>query len=348
MQAPIFKSSKGFVNWLASTGGTLLITARQHGKIYTIGTNKNGEITISERRFPQPRGLYVHGKSLFMADHFRVWRFENALRTIKEHPFKDHDAVYIPEMMYRTGNHDCHDIGLLKNGMVVFASTRMNCIGGCTATHGMVPLWKPPFIKDIVYNDHCHINGLALKEGVLKYVTAVSTTDSHEGWRDVRATGGVLMDVNKNTIIASGLSMPHSPRIHDGKIWIANAGTGEVGTVNPETGSFTPKTFVNGFVRGLVFVGEHGITSTTKLRRSKSFQGLPIEEKLKDSGQSDICGLHIFNLETGNVDHCLEVSTPIDVIYDVTFLAGFKNILLGGLDDDLSANLITLATHFKS
>jgi uncharacterized protein (TIGR03032 family) len=152
------------------------------------------------------------------------------------------------------------------------------------------------------------------------------------------------MDVNKNTIIASGLSMPHSPRIHDGKIWIANAGTGEVGTVNPETGSFTPKTFVNGFARGLVFVGEHGITSTSKLRRRNPH----LEAKMNDRGQSDICGLHIFNHETGNVDHCLEISAPIEVIYDVTFLPGFKNIILGGLDDDLSANLITLATHINS
>jgi hypothetical protein len=64
MEAPIFKPSTGFVNWLSSSGGTLLITALRHGKVYAIGTNEIGEMTISERKFPEPRGLYVHGKSL--------------------------------------------------------------------------------------------------------------------------------------------------------------------------------------------------------------------------------------------------------------------------------------------
>lgn len=343
MNAPIFKPSEGFAAWLARSGGSLVFTARRMGKLFTIGVDDEGNLSFFERSFPEPRGLSVEGSSLFMADHFRIWRFENALMPGMAHPYDGYDAVYVPQMMYRTGNHDSHEVGLLKNGVIAFASTRMNCIGGCTATHAMVPLWKPPFIKSIVYEDRCHLNGLCFADGAVKFATALSDTDSLEGWRDVRATGGILIDVTANKVVARNLSMPHSPRLHQGELWLTNSGTGEVGTVNLETGVFTAKAEVPGFARGLTFVGDHAITATSKFRESESFQALPLEQKLKDAGKSDTCGLHVLNTRTGAVEHCLEIETLIEEIYDVAFIPGVRRMMLGGLNDDLSASLITLA-----
>ena len=55
-----------------------------------------------------------------------------------------------------------------------------------------------------------------LKDGRPAYVTAVSESDVVDGWRDHRAGGGIVIDVNSNEIVARGLSMPHSPRWHEG------------------------------------------------------------------------------------------------------------------------------------
>ena len=41
--------------------------------------------------------------------------------------------------------------------------------------------------------------------------------------------------------------MPHSPRWHQGKLWVLNSGTGYLGTVDIETGKFDPLVFCPGF-----------------------------------------------------------------------------------------------------
>jgi len=90
------------------------------------------------------------------------------------------------------------------------------------------------------------------------FVTAVSKSDTIDGWRDRRADGGVVIDVENNRVICEGLSMPHSPRWHDGKLWVLNAGTGELGYVEmpkgkAKMGKFKPIAFCPGFLRGLSF-----------------------------------------------------------------------------------------------
>lgn len=341
-EAPVFNSSEGFVSWLDSQDGSLVFTARRIGKVYALGV-RDGNLTVFNRTFPEPRGLHVHNKTLFMADYSRIWRFENALQPDTPHPFEGKDGVYIPEMMYRTGNHDSHEIGLLKNGVVAFASTRMNCIAGCTATHGMVPLWRPSFISELIYEDRCHLNGLAVVDGAIRYVTALSTTDKKEGWRDVRADGGVLIDVSQNKVVCSGLSMPHSPRLDGDELWLANSGRGEIGTVDLSKGKFTPHAFIPGFIRGMVLTDQYIIVSTSKFRESKSFQTLPIEVKLKAEKTPDQCGLFVVDRKSGEIKHKIIIENLIEEIYDVALVPGVKNMILGGLNDDLSASLITIA-----
>jgi uncharacterized protein (TIGR03032 family) len=48
-------------------------------------------------------------------------------------------------------------------------------------THSFRPLWKPPFISRLAAEDRCHLNGMALKDGHPKWVTAVSQSDVNDG-----------------------------------------------------------------------------------------------------------------------------------------------------------------------
>ena len=48
-----------------------------------------------------------------------------------------------------------------------------------------------------------HLNGLAMIDGRPRYVTAHADTDSAQGWRDHKAGGGVLIDVESGETIIS-------------------------------------------------------------------------------------------------------------------------------------------------
>ena len=132
-----------------------------------------------------------------------------------------------------TGELDAHDVGLLADGRIVFVNTLYNCLATASDRHSFAPLWKPPFISKIVKEDRCHLNGLAMADGVPRYVTAVSKSDTIDGWRDRRADGGIVIDVRYRQGVIGGLSMPHSPRLYGGKLWVLNSGTGELGWVDP-------------------------------------------------------------------------------------------------------------------
>src|SRR4029079_10534159 len=104
--------------------------------------------------------------------------------------------------------------------------TLYNCLATPSERHSFTPIWKPPFISKIVKEDRCHLNGLAMQDGVPRYVTAVSKSDTIDGWRDRRADGGIVIDVATGRVILGGLSMPHSPRLYGGKLWGAELGDG--------------------------------------------------------------------------------------------------------------------------
>jgi uncharacterized protein (TIGR03032 family) len=95
---------------------------------------------------------------------------------------------------------------------VLFVATSFNCLATISQRYSFQPLWRPPFVSKLVPQDHCHLNGLALVDGRAAYVTAVSQSDVADGWRDQRSDGGCVVDVRSNQAVATGLSMPHSPR----------------------------------------------------------------------------------------------------------------------------------------
>ena len=124
-----------------------------------------------------------------------------------------------------------------------------------------------------------------MEGGKPAYVTAVSRSNTIDGWRDRRADGGVVIDVRTDEVICEGLSMPHSPRVHRGELWVLNGGTGELGVVTRPgkgMGRFEPRVFCPGFLRGLAFHGNHAFVGLSK-PRYKRFEGLALDQRLKDA-----------------------------------------------------------------
>ena len=248
-----FLPSRQFPEWLAERRVSLAFTTYQAGKLFLIGLQSNGRLSLFERTFNRCMGLAATDQTLWMSSLYQLWRFENALPSGGQH--NDYDRLYVPRTGYTTGDIDIHDIGVGADGRPVFVNTLFSCLATVSESHSFRPVWRPPFISRLAPEDRCHLNGLAMVDGCPRYVTALGVTDTAGGWRADKARGGILMDVETNDILLRGLSMPHSPRLHNGALWLLNSGTGELGLVHlPENGGrgrFEPVAFCPGFLRGL-------------------------------------------------------------------------------------------------
>lgn len=317
-----YSSSGGLAGRLANLNISIAVTSYQSGLLYFIGRNRKNGINIHQAAMPKPMGLSVddHG-GLTMTAGYQIMRFENTLQTgqMINNTF---DACYVPRMVHVTGALDAHDVGLDGDGQPVFVNTRFNCLARPSARHSFEMIWKPSFISDLVDEDRCHLNGLAMQDGKPKYVTAVSRSNTIDGWRDRRGDGGIVIDVETNKIVCEGLSMPHSPRMHNGKLWLLNAGTGELGVVEfnkAGKGKFKPKAFCPGFLRGLRFHGDLAFIGLSKPRYER-FEGLELDQRLKDADSEPWCGVQIIDLNKGTCVDWFRIDGRISELYDIEII----------------------------
>lgn len=315
-----YSMSGGLVAWLAKSQGALALTSYQSGKFYLIGRNPQGGLLVDERLFQHAMGIAVDGKRLFVATQASLVEMVSALKP-GQRANKIYDTCFVPRRVHITGVLDAHDVGLDNQGDPVFVATRYNCLARPSQTHNLKPIWKPSFISKIIGEDRCHLNGLAMENGEPAYVTAVSKSDTIDGWRDRRFEGGVLIDVKTNKVLAKGLSMPHSPRVHNGELYVLNSGTGGLLRVDRKTGETEEIAFCPGFVRGLSFHGDFAIVGLSR-PRYKRFEGLALDQRLKDADSEPWTGLQIINLKTGAVAEWFRIDGAIAEVYDTGFAPG--------------------------
>ena len=89
-----------------------------------------------------------------------------------------------------------------------------------------------------------------MEQGRARYVTACSTGDVLESWRGGKRDAGVLIDLDRDAIIADGFSMPHSPRVWGDSIYLLESGRGYLVRIDRQSGKREDVTFCPGFARG--------------------------------------------------------------------------------------------------
>jgi len=324
--------SPHFAAWLAEQRVSLAFTTYQTGKLFILGLRPDGGLAVHERTFSRAMGLCADGQTLWLGTRYQVWRFENALRPGELH--QGHDRLYVPRVGYTTGDLDVHDVAVGAAGGVVFVATLFGCLATFSERYSFTPLWRPPFLSKLAPEDRCHLNGLALDEGRPHYVTVVSRSDVADGWRDRRQDGGCLLDVPAGRVVADGLSMPHSPRVYRGRVWLLNSGAGTLGSVAPAGGAFEPLTFCPGYLRGLAFCGDYAVVGLSQPRHDKTFGGLPLEEELARRGAEARCGLQVIDLRSGDVAHWLRIEGMVRELYDVAVLPGVSRPMALGFKSD--------------
>jgi uncharacterized protein (TIGR03032 family) len=313
--------SRMFAGWLASARASLAFTTYETGKLFLIGVNPDGRLSINTHSQPRCMGLGVgQGGRLWLSSLCHLWRLENFLEPGSVNDGRD--ALYVPVASHTTGDIDIHDVAEDGTGRPIFVVTRYNCLATVSAKASFVPLWRPSFIDRIAAEDRCHLNGLAMRDGRPAFVTCCASTNVVDGWRGHRRDGGVLLDVASGEAVATGLSMPHSPRFHRGRLWVLRSGAGEFGTVDLATGQFEPLCFLQGFARGVAFVGDHAVISVSRPRKEGAFDDLVLGERLARERVGPMCHLAVVNLTTGDIEHRLELRAGVSELYDVAAIPG--------------------------
>lgn len=314
-----YTQTESFVAFLTRLGASLVITTYQANKLLVARVAGAG-MSMLVRTFDRPMGLAVGADRLALSCRDQVWELRNApaLAPLVE-PAGQHDACFVPRTSHVTGDIYVHEIAWAGDELWM-VNTRFSCLCTLDPAYSFVPRWRPPFVTTFAANDHCHLNGLAVVDGRPKYVTALGETDTPRGWRQNKAHGGCLLEVSSGKTISRGLSMPHSPRWHDGRLWLLESGTGQLLLVDPASDRRETVTELPGFARGLAFCGQYAFVGLSKIRATSVMDGVPLADRRNELK----CGVAAVDLAAGCICAMLEFETAVEEIFDIQLLCGVR------------------------
>jgi uncharacterized protein (TIGR03032 family) len=314
--------SSGLVSWMLRHDVSLACSSYQTGRLLFIGSSGKGDPVFAEARFQSAMGLVASSQRLYLAGGNNIWRLENTLGAT-ELAENRYDRLFVPRGAHVINNIRVHELALEASGRLVFVNTKYSCLATVSNTHSFQPVWKPAFITRLAAEDRCHLNGVGLDQGQVRYVTACATTDVAGGWRDHRRDGGVLIDTWNECVIADGLSMPHSPRAYGGSLWLHESGSGYLCRIDPQTRRRERVVFCPGLLRGLTFVADYALM-TLSLPRKGVFQGLPLDDELKRRAVEPSCGLMVVDIRNGDLIAWVRFETDIVELFDVAVVPGAR------------------------
>jgi len=329
-----------FVELLKQAQSSLVISTYQAGKLILLRASDD-TLNTHFVGLPKPMGLAFNDGRLSVGSGPQVIDYFSMVDVgPKVEPLNTHDTAYLPRRTHITGDIDIHEMGFTHDNELWIVNTKMSCLCTLDTHHSIVPRWRPPFITGYDMSDRCHLNGLAMRNGHPKYVSALGTSDLPAGWRENKAFGGVIMDIERNQMIAQGLSMPHSPRWYRDKLWVLESGAGQLITLDEHSGEKTVIAQVPGFCRGMDFIDRYALIGLSQVRETAVFAGLPLTEREQDRK----CGVWIVDIETGRTVGFLVFSEGVQEIFSVQILPQKYPALLD-LNDPLLHTSYSIPEH---
>jgi uncharacterized protein (TIGR03032 family) len=314
-----YTQTDSFVALLHELGASLLVSTYQANKLLAVRADGAGLSTLV-RTFDRPMGIAVDGPQLALGTRSQIWLYRDAPDIApRVEPAGKHDACYLPRTAHVTGDVGVHEVAWVGDELW-FVSTRFSCLATLSPDYSFVPRWKPPFISALAAEDRCHLNGLAVVNGAPQFVTALGTTDVRDGWRADKPHGGCVIDVPSGEFVTRGLSMPHSPRWYDGRLFVLESGTGGVALVDRGTGRRETVTALPGFTRGLARAGPYAFVGLSKIRPTSAMDGVPLAARRAELK----CGVAAVDLRSGRVLGSLEFQSAVEEIFDVQLLPGVR------------------------
>jgi uncharacterized protein (TIGR03032 family) len=326
-------------NWapiLNHLGASLLISSYHAGELVVLGAGLQA-LEVSFHHFQRAMGIAIQQKQIAVGTQTAVWLLgadrDLALRI---EPAGRYDACFLARTARFTGEIQSHELAWSGDELWV-VNTRFSCLCTLDDQHSFVPRWRPRFITALAAEDRCHLNGLAMANGRPKFVTALSETNERESWRLNKSTSGCLIELDSQETVIRGLAMPHSPRVHDGKVWFLESGRGRLVVADLDGGSVETVAELPGFTRGLAFLDRLAFVGLSKIRAKNSdIDGVPIAEE-RDCLKS---GVAIVDLASGRQVALLEFHTGIEEVFDVQLLPGVRSPLIAGPNPHIDSRAI--------
>ncbi len=322
---------------LEQSQSCFLVSTYQAGKLVIV-RNEQESVNSHFINFRKPMGVAADNSKIAVGAESAIWILRNTPEVgSKIESTVPHDGCFLPYKIHVTGDIDIHEMTWADDELW-FINTRFSCLCTMDGQNSFVPRWRPPFITGYDMRDRCHLNGLGLRDGKPRYVTALGTTDVASGWRQKKADGGILMDIDSNEIILDGLSMPHSPRWYQDRLWFLESGTGGLNVYDPDKKESITVATLPGFTRGLDFLGNLAFIGLSKVRETAVFSGIPLTKEIPER----TCGVYVVDITSGEIVAFLRFETGVEEIFAVNILAGIRFPAILDWNDNLIRSSYTL------
>jgi uncharacterized protein (TIGR03032 family) len=319
---------------LEEAGCSLLVSTYQAGQLVAVGV-ADDEPALSFRGFDRVMGVAVGTDRLAVAGKGQIWSLDDHSELAPRiDPAGRYDRCWLPRSSTVVGEIQCHEIAWAGTDGdepdLWIVNTLFSCLAGLAPRYSFVPRWRPPFVSQLAPEDRCHLNGLAMRDGTPAFVTVMAATDEPGGWRKARNDSGLVLDVPSGEAVTAGLAMPHSPRWHEGGLYVLNSGLGRLERVDLATGGREAVAAVPGYARGLALHGGLAFVGLSKIRETAIFGGAPIaayHDELR-------CGVGVIELSTGTTVATLQFDNGVEEIFDVQAVPGVRCATFGGSPGD--------------
>ena len=322
-----YEFSQNLADLLLNHNLTVLVSTYQAGKLAVVGA-LNDAIALGFHNFDRPMGVATNATRdrLAVAARDRIWMLKNVPDVARNlSPETQYDDCWLTRSALVTGEIQAHELSWCGDELWV-GNTLFSCLCNPHPNFSFVPRWRPPFISQLAPEDRCHLNGLACQNGHPKFVTAMAETDSAGGWRENKISTGCVIDVDSGETVARGFAMPHSPRLHNQKLWLLDSGRGSLVCLDPGSGEAEVVGRFPGYTRGLTIVGNLAFVGLSKIRETSTFGGVTIAEEQ----QRLKCGVAVMDLARGSLVGQFEFKSGVDEIFDVSVLTNARMAAMRG------------------
>ena len=341
-QQTSISTSRGFVDFLATNRLSLALTSYQTGQLMLIDPLLDGRLSVFQRNFLRAMGLSATPQRLYLSTIAQIWRLENVLGPgqLATQQSLHYERLYVSRMSHTTGDIDAHELAVDAKDELIFVNTKYSCLATLDPVHSFKPLWKPSFISRLAPEDRCHLNGLAMHNGAPKYVTAVSRCDVVDGWRERRHEGGVLVDVGTDRVVTEDLSMPHSPQLNAGTLWVLNSRPRlSLPGLRPKrqdrAGRLLPRLCPRPFLLARLCAGYPCCRATEHSRDWSS------RANVKARNGEPRCGAYIIDTRNGDILHWIRFEGAVRELFDAAFIPGVGAPMCVGVGNPEMRTLIT-------
>lgn len=295
---------------LEKLGVTLLVTREYEHLVVALGAGPKGPRN-SYLPLPHPSGIAVNGENGTVTiactrNPNQLVDFAPADRLL---PRLDTDLVSLPgrplvpvSSRFFPGCFYIHELAYIGGNLYV-NSVGQNAVVKIESDGTTTRVWWPRCIESdhgpVFGQNHIQLNGIAAGndlEGSYFSASADEITDIRPGDSEYPVDGrGVVFAGSTREPVIRGLTRPHSPRLHRGRLWLDNSGYGEFGVGDPAAGGFESVTELPGWTRGLCLIDNIAFVGTSRVipRFRQYAPGLDVE--------SSQCGIHAIDIDSGRV-----------------------------------------------